>query len=128
MNKTIRAKNIEKKEQGITLIALVVTIIVLLILAAVAINLSIGSNGIFTRARNAVDKYEMASADEQEELEKISNFIGSYANGNNPSETPSTTLQPGEMATADKNEYVDGDKKAIIPVVLLYLIRKEKHQ
>ena len=37
---------------GITLIALVVTIIVLLILAGVAISLSIGNNGIFQKAQN----------------------------------------------------------------------------
>ena len=39
--------------KGITLIALVVTIIVLLILAGVAINLTIGDNGIITRAQQA---------------------------------------------------------------------------
>ena len=44
---------VKKKNNGITLIALVVTIIVLLILAGLAINLSIGQNGIITRAQNA---------------------------------------------------------------------------
>lgn len=63
MNKNWRDKRMKKKEKlikkwknkwsGITLIALVVTIIVLLILAAVAINLTIGDNGIFTRAQDA---------------------------------------------------------------------------
>ena len=46
------------------MIALVVTIIVLLILAAVAINLTIGDNGIFTRAQNATEKYEIAQEKE----------------------------------------------------------------
>ena len=45
-----------KKEKGITLIALVVTIIVLLILAGVAISLTIGQNGIFGKAQDAVNK------------------------------------------------------------------------
>ena len=67
--------------RGITLIALVVTIIVLLILAGVAINLTIGTNGIFTRAGNAVDRYEIASLEEQDELNKASNFIDQYMNG-----------------------------------------------
>ena len=35
--------------KGITLIALVITIVVLIILAAVAINLSIGENGLFRK-------------------------------------------------------------------------------
>lgn len=46
-----------KKENGITLVALVVTIIVLLILAGVAISLTIGNNGLFTRAQNAADTW-----------------------------------------------------------------------
>ena len=46
-----------KKENGITLVALVVTIIVLLILAGVAISLTIGNNGLFNRAQNAADTW-----------------------------------------------------------------------
>ena len=44
------------KSKGITLVALVVTIIVLLILAGVAISLVINNNGIFIRAQNAKEK------------------------------------------------------------------------
>ena len=47
-----------KKERGITLVALVVTIIVLLILAGVAISLTIGQNGLFKRAQNAAEYLE----------------------------------------------------------------------
>ena len=46
------------------------TIIVLLILAAVAINLTIGENGIFTRAQEAVNKYEQSEVNEQDEMNK----------------------------------------------------------
>ena len=46
-----------KKENGITLVALVVTIIVLLILAGVAISLTIGNNGLFIRAQDAAEKW-----------------------------------------------------------------------
>ena len=42
-----------KKEKGITLVALVITIVVLIILAGVAINLSLGENGIFNKAKEA---------------------------------------------------------------------------
>ena len=58
-------KKIIKESKGITLIALVVTIIVLLILSAVAINLTIGSNGIFSRASEAVIVNENAEVYEQ---------------------------------------------------------------
>ena len=40
-------------KKGITLIALVITIIILLILAAVAIQLALGDNGLITRAQSA---------------------------------------------------------------------------
>ena len=42
-----------KKEKGITLVALVITILVLIILSGVAINLSLGENGIFNKAKQA---------------------------------------------------------------------------
>ena len=42
-----------KNQKGITLIALVVTIIVLIILAGIAISMTVGDNGIFTKAKEA---------------------------------------------------------------------------
>lgn len=43
----------EKYNNGITLIALVVTIVILLILAGIAISALTGENGLFKRARQA---------------------------------------------------------------------------
>ena len=60
-----------KKESGITLVALVVTIIVLLILAGVAISLTIGKNGILTRAQDATEKWDEATKNEQKEMDKF---------------------------------------------------------
>ena len=42
-----------KNQKGITLIALVVTIIVLIILAGIAVSMTVGDNGIFTKAKEA---------------------------------------------------------------------------
>ena len=56
------------KADGITLISLVITIILLIILAGIAINLSIGENGIFRRAQEAKLKEEQSSAREKLEL------------------------------------------------------------
>ena len=72
----ITMKNLKKQAKGITLIALVVTIIVLLILAGVAISLTIGQNGIFARAQNAVNVYMQATENEATELEQIEQEIG----------------------------------------------------
>ena len=56
-----------KSNKGITLIALVVTIVVLLILAGVSISMLIGENGIITQAQNAKEQSEIG-----EEKEAIS--------------------------------------------------------
>ena len=58
-------KKLKRQVKGITLIALVVTVIVLLILAGVAINLTVGDNGLFKRAQNAADTWQMAELNEQ---------------------------------------------------------------
>ena len=50
----------ERKQTGITLIALVITVIVLLILAGVTIAALSGDNGILTRAKEAKEKTEQA--------------------------------------------------------------------
>ena len=54
--------------KGITLVALVVTIVVLLILAGVSINLVLGNNGIITKAKEAAEK--TAEAQEKEMTER----------------------------------------------------------
>ena len=54
-----------ENKKGITLIALVVTIVVLLILAGVSLNLLIGNNGIITRARQAKISNDLSSYKEQ---------------------------------------------------------------
>jgi len=57
-----------KKQKGITLIALVITIIVLLILAGASIAMLTGENGILMQAQTAKEETEFA---EQEELERL---------------------------------------------------------
>lgn len=53
-----------KKQEGITLVALVITIIVLLILAGVSISLVVGNNGVLTQASTAVMENKIADARE----------------------------------------------------------------
>ena len=59
---------VKNKERGITLIALVITIVVLLILAGVSILMLTGENGILTQASNAKKATEQASAKEKLQL------------------------------------------------------------
>lgn len=50
-----------KGQKGITLVALVVTIIVLIILAGVSIALVLGDNGIVTKAKGGAENYAVAA-------------------------------------------------------------------
>lgn len=69
-----------KGQKGVTLVALVITIIVLLILAGVSISLVMGENGVLTQAGNAVDATELGTV-----RDEINNALASvqatfYAN------------------------------------------------
>lgn len=68
-----------KEEKGITLVALVITIIVLLILAGVSIALVVGNNGILGRATGAVSTTEKATADQEVELSISDAQVSYYA-------------------------------------------------
>ena len=63
-------KKIFENRTGITLIALVITIVVLLILAGVSINTLFGDNGIITSATKAGNKYKMQAIKDQIEVSK----------------------------------------------------------
>ena len=64
-----------KNSKGITLVALVVTIVVLLILAGVSINLVLGENGLITQAKEAKEQTKTAEVNEQEVMDSVSDFI-----------------------------------------------------
>ena len=87
---TNKIKNVQKRmkektrtNKGITLIALVITIIVLLILAGVSIAMLTGENGILTQAQNAKNRTEEAEAQEKADLEDQNKLIENLASGNN---------------------------------------------
>ena len=60
-----------KEAKGITLVALVITIIILLILAGVALSLVIGENGLIAKSKEGVEKYKDKAKAEQWQLEDI---------------------------------------------------------
>ena len=73
-NHKMRIKNELKNRRGITLIALVITIIVLLILAGVTIATLTGDNGIITRTNQAKEETEKAGAKEKVQMEVAGSF------------------------------------------------------
>ena len=74
--------NQKETQKGITLIALVITIIVLLILAGVSIAMLTGQNGILTQAQNAKTTTENKSAEEKVKLAvmgaRADDYTGTY--------------------------------------------------
>ena len=64
-------------DAGITLVALVVTIIILLILAGVTINMVLGQNGLIQKSKIAKGKYENAALDENAQLKNATDLMDS---------------------------------------------------
>ena len=64
-----------KQERGITLIALVVTIVVLLILAGVSISLVLNNNGVISKAKEAKNQYAEARTNDEKQLNEVSDWI-----------------------------------------------------
>ncbi len=64
-----------KNEKAITLIALIITIILMLILAGVVITLTIGENGLFKTAKYATKKWNNATIDEKRQINELYNQI-----------------------------------------------------
>ena len=123
-------KENKKQTKGITLIALVITIIVLLILAGVSIAMLTGDNGILTQAQRAKEQTEktsdeeriklavMASSikdngytesiDETSLINELKNQFGDEEVGINPNGDGSFIV-----TVKDKKYYVNNDKKVI---------------
>ena len=74
-------KVLKRKEKGITLIALVITIIVLLILAGVSIAMLTGENGILTQAQRAANETENAAQNEAAILDEYNEYLNNVTGG-----------------------------------------------
>ena len=88
-----------KKNLGITLIALVVTIVVLLILAGISISMLTGQNGILNRATEAKEKTEKAQIDESDKMVQMEAMV--KAAGKSVPNPSSYGENPNAQATAD---------------------------
>ena len=114
-------RNLKKNRQkGITLIALVVTIVVLIILATVSILAVFGDNGIIARAQTAKDTHEKGKADETNTLDDYASYIGNYLDGKGGSsgggsDTPTnptagtTVSKPGKWTSTEVTPIADGN-------------------
>ena len=67
----MKNKVIQKNQKGVTLVALVITIIVIIILSTVTIDLAFGNNGLIKRAQLAKDMAANSTTAEQEEMNRV---------------------------------------------------------
>ncbi len=121
-----RAKREELRERGITLIALVVTIIILLILAGVTLNIALSDGGLFSKTKKAADDYKQAQTNEEGIITDIEKELDKYGSGNplpsnpTPSEGTPTPIPIADVKKGDKFEetttVTDGNgNKVVIP-------------
>ena len=75
MRNKYKGRNKVSENKGITLIALIITIIVLLILAGVTLNMVLDENGLINKAQSAVTAQNIASIKEALELEKTELYL-----------------------------------------------------
>ena len=66
-----------KSNKAITLVALIITIIILLILAGVTLSMVLGDNGLINKAQSSVDKYQQSANNDQILLNSIEEYIDS---------------------------------------------------
>lgn len=105
-----------KNNKGITLIALVVTIIVLLILAGVSIAMLTGQNGILNRASDAGESTAVANAKEKVTLAINEAITDYYKNTYTGSEATTTTLYSASNAALKKLVKVEESGETIAVV------------
>ncbi len=108
MKTKVQRKNLKsnaklyKQEKGITLIALVVTIVVLLILAGVSISLVLNNNGVISKGKDAKNQYAEAQTNEEKQLNEVADWIdtkvGETTGGGSGSDTKVPEAETAETA------------------------------
>ena len=94
-----------KNTAGITLIALVVTIVVLLILAGVSVNALFGDSGIIEKAKDAQNKMNLAIENDQKGINELSKWLDNQVNSTTGGDDPVT---PTGNWTQNKTSVTNG--------------------
>lgn len=75
-------KNVLKRGKGITLVALIITVILMLIFAGVAVSVLTEDEGLFGKTKNSAELYELAAENENAIMSNFINIIDKYINPN----------------------------------------------
>ena len=103
-----------KKQKGITLIALIITIVILLILATVTVDVAIDGK-LFDTAKEAVDKTNDRVGEEQETIDELMNEWDKIQG--NTEETPNTNTGGENNNTGDGGEIIDNTPPTVTVAV-----------
>jgi hypothetical protein len=115
--KTKEEKFMLGDKKGITLVALVVTIVALLILAGVSINLVLGNNGIIAKAKDAETKSAEASQNDLKEMSNLEDEMDKQLGTYDPlKKIPTKTLEEAKVDFVKEKTKVEfSDGNVIIP-------------
>ena len=95
-----------KRNKGITLVALIITIIILLILAGVSLSF-VFNGGILDKAQSAINEYESASKKEQDLLDEIDKYIENELGGSSVDDNKNEPNPPELMEGMTTGVYWD---------------------
>ena len=82
-----------RRQKGITLIALIITIVILIILATISINIIFGDEGLIKRAEQAKELHEQGASDEEKMLNDVDEYLTSKLEGTSEEETEIKTVK-----------------------------------
>ena len=117
-----------KQEKGITLIALVVTIVVLLILAGVSISLVLNNNGIISKAKEAKNRYAEAQTNEEKQLNELANLISTKLGETTGGGSGDSTTKVDGVPIPEGFVYVGGTKDSGLVISDNSAADKEKYK
>ena len=92
----------EKNERGITLLTLAITILIIIILAGVTINATLGDNGLLKQAQDAKDMAESTTIDTEEKMNKIMQEYANVMAEDETIENPGSGTEPEEPVDPPK--------------------------
>ena len=111
----MKGKKIMNNKKGITLIALVITIVVLLVLAGVAISMITGQEGLFSKANYSAVEYNNKSQNEATQFNGLMDYLNDYKEN-------IITAEMVEFIPSDPNwKAIDGNNITNVKQALDYL-------